>query len=57
MNQVTIDTQAPAADAWDEYDRSLERLLMIGEPIDERVRAAFRAGYDAGRRAAESVLS
>ena len=48
---TTTDQQAPSTDAWDEYDRSLERMLMIGEPVDEKVRAAFNAGYDAARNA------
>lgn len=37
--------------AWNEYSRSLERLVMIGEPQDEKVRAAFVAGYEAARSA------
>lgn len=45
------DTDAPSTDAYETYDRSLERLVMVGEPTHEQVRAAFRAGYDAGRTA------
>lgn len=48
---------APAEDAWDVYDRSLGRLVSADQPINERIRQAFEAGYDAGRRATEGTFS
>lgn len=47
---------APAESAWDVYDRSLERLVSTDDPINERIRQAFEAGYDAGRRAESKML-
>ena len=38
-------TDAPSIDAFDAYQRSLECLVMLDEPIWERIRAAFEAGH------------
>ena len=32
-----------------EYDRSLDRLVMLDQPIHEQIRAAFEAGRAAER--------
>lgn len=45
--QTTAD--APSTDAFDDYQRSLECVVMIGEPTWERIRAAYAAGYEAGK--------
>ena len=42
---------APSTDAYEEYDRSLDRLVMLGEPVNDQVRAAYAAGYKDGRAA------
>ena len=46
---------APSTDAYEEYDRSLDRLVMLGQPVNDQVRAAYAAGYKDGR-AAERYL-
>ena len=44
---------APSTDAFDEYQRSLACVVMLDEPIWERIRAAYRAGYEAGHANAD----
>lgn len=44
-----MNTDEPAQDAWDAYDRSFERMVSSDATINERIRQAFEAGYDARR--------
>ena len=39
---------------YDQYDRSLERLVLLDEPICEQVRAAFEAGRRMEREATDA---
>lgn len=48
-----MNANEPAQAAWAEYDRSLDRLVSSDAPVNERIRQAFAAGYDAGGRARE----
>lgn len=41
----------PSVDAWRSFEESFECLVSSAEPLLGRIEDAFRAGYEAGRKA------
>jgi len=48
MTESGFDAAAVVA-AWEAYDASLDRLVVLGEPLYDALKAAFAAGYRAGQ--------